>query len=235
MVAIGGGAGGYGGNGGGGGALGYRNNVAVIPGTTYEVIVGKAGDHFHKAAGAEGGTSSVFDCAAHGGENAVYENGANRGGTFSSACDGGGAGGNGGTSGASGGGGAGGYDGNGGDGGNAGKDGSSGAGGGGGGAGGYGSNPNGESGGGGGGAGIYGMHYPNGNNVIQFGEPSGAGGRYADLALAFKKVMEAKAWGPGAMVAGGPHTATIRSRAGAPAMVAVARVAIMATAQHLVV
>ena len=46
-VAIGGGGGGYhsgaAGNGGGGGALAWRNNIAVIPGSLYTVVVGQAG------------------------------------------------------------------------------------------------------------------------------------------------------------------------------------------------
>ena len=50
--------------------------------------------------------------------------------------------------------------------------------------------------------------------------------------LSTEEVMGVKAWGSGAMVVGGPHTAAIRSRAGALTMAVVARVAIMAIAQH---
>ena len=131
----------------GGGGLGYKNNITVVPGNSYEVVVSGANDgrgsHFIN-------TSTVL------GGQSISNSG---GGTF--VGDGGGNGGNGGagTGGSSGagGGGAGGYAGNGGNGGkqgaNNGSAAASGSGGGGGGAGGT----SGSFGGGGGGVGLFGI------------------------------------------------------------------------------
>lgn len=168
VVCIGGGAGGSGSSGGGGGALAYSNNLTVVPGTSYTVVVGAGG-----AVGAAGG-QSYFNTTA-----TVRANGgthAGAGGTVGA--------GSGGAGGASGsgvaGGGAGGYSGTGGAGGGA----SPAAGGaGGGGAGGGGSRrgtPNGwfGQGGGGGGVGLAGTGYgyiTNGAGAAAEGNPGGGG------------------------------------------------------------
>ena len=142
VVAVGGGGGGYGDQGGGGGGLGWKNNIPVVPGQSYTVVVGNfgensayancdAGDSYFispttvKGGGGTGGGSST---------NATYpvpSAGDGSGGDY--VGDGGGNGGNGGNSGASGGGGAGGYSGTGGAGGGTTQNGNAGAGGGGGG------------------------------------------------------------------------------------------------------
>lgn len=130
------------GSGKGGGGLGYKNNITVVPGNSYTVVVSgrdSADDsYFINSTTVKGGRASGVT-----------------GGTW--AGDGGGNGGNGGTGGAAGAGGAGGYAGNGGNGGNAGANNggaaAAGSGGGGGGAG----SQNGGFGGGGGGVGIYGI------------------------------------------------------------------------------
>ena len=63
------------GGGGGGGALAYRNNVAVIPGTTYTIIVGEGGKGQVTVArtttqsSTSGGQSTAFSCIAGGGSN----------------------------------------------------------------------------------------------------------------------------------------------------------------------
>jgi hypothetical protein len=68
VVAIGGGAGGAwgsgtGGGGGGGGGLGYRNNITVIPGNSYTVVVGSAGvaNTIINGLGTSGGDSYFID------------------------------------------------------------------------------------------------------------------------------------------------------------------------------
>lgn len=122
-----------GGGGGGGGGLGWRNNIAVIPGNTYSIFVGAGGAAIYNSGSspAQGndGQLSYFEntsyCVGYGGTGGKinWNNGntsnASGGGYVG---DGGGYGGNGGTGEgtalAGGGGGAGGYSGNGGQGGN---------------------------------------------------------------------------------------------------------------------
>lgn len=104
VVAVGGGSGGsWGTNSGAGGGLGWKNNIAVIPGNSYTVVVGAGGNGSAYPYGVNGGTNSYFisSCTVRG-------NGGNTG--LSYVGDGGGAGGAGG----GGGGGAGGYTGSGG-------------------------------------------------------------------------------------------------------------------------
>lgn len=107
VVCVGGGAYGFNNNiGGGGGGLGWKNNIAVTPGVSYTVVVGKGGI----SSSFSGGDSYFIDTSTVRGGGAP--NGS--GGTYTG--DGGGNGGNRGAYG--GGGGAGGYTGNGGSGGN---------------------------------------------------------------------------------------------------------------------
>ena len=114
VMAIGGGGGsgtlGVNGGGGGGGGLGYKNNITVIPGNTYSVVVGAKG--LTGNPGTNGGNSSFNGSLfANGGSGAKLGTGPllNSGGTYSGA-DGGGNGGCGGSMGnGGGGGGAGGY------------------------------------------------------------------------------------------------------------------------------
>ena len=133
VVCVGGGGGGIsgfaGGTGGGGGGLGWRNNIAVIPGQSYTVVVGDGGQNRTNATSSgqtatAGGTSHFINTSTvrgGGGAGGIYNNGSVKasGGTFT-----GGGGGNGGSSGsvansgAGGAGGAGGYAGDGGAGGN---------------------------------------------------------------------------------------------------------------------
>ena len=111
-------------SGGGGGGLAYKNGITVVPGNTYTVVVGAAGQRGVKGSG---GTSYFIDTstvAASGGETTDQNFGrSNKPGGTVLAGDGGGAGGRGGyynsdfTGYAGGGGGAGGYSGTGGDGG----------------------------------------------------------------------------------------------------------------------
>ena len=125
VIAVGAGGGGqggdggccHGGNGGGGGALRYVNNITVIPGNAYAVVVGAAGTRgsVPNGAGGTGGTSSfnTTTVTAGGGRGGPTSTGGNTGtGTGGN----GGAGGNYSSSTAGGGGGAGGYAGNGSDG-----------------------------------------------------------------------------------------------------------------------
>ena len=152
-VAVGGGGGGLnstsGGSGGGGGGLAWRNDITVVPGNSYSVIVGAGGDED------DGGDSyfiSTLTVRGQGGEQG--NTGVADGGTY--VGDGGGNGGDSGNGGSysGGGGGAGGYTGNGGNGGpGTYDDGLPGSGGGGGGGGNSGSN---DASGAGGGVGIYG-------------------------------------------------------------------------------
>ena len=154
-VVIGGGGGGRigpGGRGGGGGGLGWRNTIAVTPGTSYTVIVGAGGPL--NSTSTNGGCSQVFTGLVGGGG----QRGANcgQGGGYTASCGGGGGYGGqgwyGGTPGG-GGGGAGGYTGNGG-------------------VGGYGcgstSNPGGTGTGGGGNGGGGGYYYSYGYVVYYF-------------------------------------------------------------------
>jgi len=169
VVAVGGGGGstatgGSGGAGGGGGGLGYINNLAVVPGTSYQVVVGNGGN----TSGSDGGDSyfaNTSTVAGLGGTGASGLNGGLGGGYVG---DGGGNGGdskNASASDSTGGGGAGGYSGDGGDAGNIDSNNAqSGSGGGGGGGGAGGSQ---DAAGAGGGVGIYGEG------------TSGAGGSYA--------------------------------------------------------
>lgn len=160
----------YSGGGGGGGGLGYKNNIPVIPGNSYTVVVGAGGaavatgnSYSSTGSGANGGTSSFNSSLfAYGGKGGNYDATTPALGGGKSGADGGGVGGSGWGGGIEsnrgGGGGAGGYSGNGGDGGPIGDiNGGSGTGGGGGGGGGnglgYAQGPNGAS---GGGVGIFG-------------------------------------------------------------------------------
>ena len=106
-------------NGGGGGGLGYKNNITVIPGNTYKVVVGDAGSKNFWGDGVDGGDSYFKDIsivAGLGGKGGAIYGISGVGGTYFG--DGGGNGGNGGAANSlqGGGGGAGGYSGNGGDG-----------------------------------------------------------------------------------------------------------------------
>ena len=167
VVAVGGGGGGYDVTGGGGGGLGYKNNITVVPGQSYTVVVGDKGvqsaypesegedSYFINATTVKGGGGiGGGSYQPPGGGTASAGNGS--GGDY--VGDGGGNGGDGGSGGGSGGGGAGGYSGDGGDGGDADANGSNGSGGGGGGGGGGSSqsHPNYAIGGSGGGVGILG-------------------------------------------------------------------------------
>lgn len=152
-------------SGAGGGGLGWKNNISVIPGQSYTVVVGQGGSRVTSGTAPAGGQSYFIDnttVAGLGGLGGVAASAATRaGGGF--VGDGGGNGGSGGTRGSSataagGGGGAGGYTGNGGNGGAstdaAGTLAGSGSGGGGGGGGRCGDS---DSAGSGGGVGIYGL------------------------------------------------------------------------------
>jgi hypothetical protein len=112
------GAGGYGQDnlGGGGGGLGWKNNISVTPGQSYQVVVG-AGRLGQGLSGAVNTTSHFINTSTvrgGGGSQGIPQTGGAPGGTFTG--DGGGNGGNGSNtaSGGSGGGGTGGYSGNGG-------------------------------------------------------------------------------------------------------------------------
>jgi len=191
-VCVGGGGGGSeddqgdGGNGGAGGGLGWKNNIPVVPGQSYSVVVGQAGakdtDNGAGSNATDGGASyfiSQATVAGLGGGRATG-NGGVAGGFVG---DGGGNGGTGGTGGGSdgaGGGGAGGYTGNGGRGGTANNWGGAGTGGGGGGGGAGGDS---DAGGGGGGVGIYGIGasgrggtYTGGDAGLGFGGSGGQNG-----------------------------------------------------------
>ena len=117
VVVIGGGGGGNAGDdftgvggGGGGGALAYRNNVSVIPGQTYQIIVGSGGFGQITTAGTtiqeatDGQASSAFSCIAGGGKKGTRTTGGvgisssnAAGGAISGVYTGGNAGGTGGT------------------------------------------------------------------------------------------------------------------------------------------
>lgn len=119
-------------HGGGGGALRYKNNITVIPGQSYNVVVGAGMDSAVFTTSTADGESSSFStfCVAAGGKTGIPSSGGGGlgGGISGSVGDGGGNGGTGGTSNYNvstgnyglygGGGGAGGYSGNGGIGGN---------------------------------------------------------------------------------------------------------------------
>lgn len=173
VVAVGGGGNAYystyGGCGGGGGGLGWKNNIPVVPGTSYAVVVGGVGGTSYFI-----NTSTV---AGFGGANgAIYSGLGGVGGGFVPSTQGG----NGGQGGSvsayypGGGGGAGGYSGNGGAGGGTLASGSAGAGGaaGGGGSGGY----NLGTGGGGGGVGILGQGTSGNGGFYASGGYRGGGG-----------------------------------------------------------
>ena len=183
VVAVGGGGLG-GGGGGGGGGLGWKNNITVVPGTVYTVVVGAPGG------GGGGGGDSYFISTATvkggGGSNGIGYGGGGAGGTYTG--DGGGNGGAGSdiTTWGGGGGGAGGYSGAGGAGGNgtgASFPSGNGSNGGGGGGGGGSAHSNSDSndakrkGGGGGGVGLFGQG-TNGAGAISsnFGGDPGSGG-----------------------------------------------------------
>jgi hypothetical protein len=199
VVAVGGGGGGHwttsGGGGGGGGGLGWKNNIAVIPGNSYTVVVGAGGAGKGTAGDASNGQASYFGDGAFtiyvrgfGGAGGKDSSGTALGGSYEG--DGGGNGGNGvytTTTDGGGGGGAGGYSGNGGDGANGsaptyvGSDGSGGGGGGGG-------SSEKAGAGAGGGVGIYGEgtngtggateHAGGGGSGGQSGQANGVGGAY---------------------------------------------------------
>lgn len=188
VVAIGGGGGGHqdiGGraHGGGGGGLGWKNNITVVPGNSYTVVVGAGGARDDPEDAQTGGNSYFIDTstvAGRGGQGALADSEvASIGGTY--VGDGGGNGGAGGTAQghhAGGGGGAGGYSGNGGAGGNqllTGQPGTGGA------AGGGGAGGDSDSAGGGGGVGIYGEGFSGrgGLYTVQNGG-GGAGGSGGD-------------------------------------------------------
>tara|TARA_R100000458_G_scaffold58382_1_gene66310 strand:- start:1155 stop:2867 length:1713 start_codon:yes stop_codon:yes gene_type:complete len=106
-------------NGGGGGGLGYKNNITVIPGNTYTVVVGDAGSKNFWGDGVDGGDSyfvNISTVAGFGGKGGDVYGNPGVGGTYFG--DGGGNGGAGGAANSlqGGGGGAGGYSGKGGDG-----------------------------------------------------------------------------------------------------------------------
>lgn len=194
VVAVGGGGGGGGGaagatfngGGGGGGGLGWKNNIRVIPGQSYTVVVGSGGSgggwNQTGQNGGNGGTSYFINTSTVsgvGGTGGGAGGGSGAGGTWTGdgGGNGGAGGGSGGQLGSGGGGGAGGYSGNGGTGGNAWDSsnvtsGSSGAGGGGGGGGGKFYN----GGGGGGGVGILGEGANGGGGGAGGGGGGGSGG-----------------------------------------------------------
>lgn len=176
VVAVGGGGGSYNGspnyNTGGGGGLGYKNNITVVPGNSYSVVVGAAGGFISNVTG--GDSYFINTSTVKGGGGTVRT-----GGTYTG--DGGGNGGIGGGTGiyneSGGGGGAGGYSGNGGAGGQNASDstgyaGSSGSGGGGGG-GGSTSNGDGKP---GGGVGILGQGASGAGGAANAGTGNGGGG-----------------------------------------------------------
>jgi len=112
--------------GGGGGGLGYKNNITVVPGTAYTIVVGAKGSQVSNATNSSGrGGNTYFIseatvCGFGGGRGGTGTTGSNNGGYGGGYTgDGGGRGGNGAWEGSwtRGGGGAGGYSGNGGDGG----------------------------------------------------------------------------------------------------------------------
>jgi hypothetical protein len=187
VLCIGGGGGGRGvasneNEGGGGGGLGYKNDIAVVNGNTYTVVVGSGGTKGDFSNAADSGGTSYFSAttlvAGFGGSGGINlgagVNGVS-GGTYTG--DGGGNGGNAlgaTTSECGGGGGAGGYSGDGGIGGNGGTNGTAGSGGGGGGGGGGGSS---DTGSGGGGTGLYGEGASGIGGIGQtFGDATTGGG-----------------------------------------------------------
>lgn len=126
VVCIGGGGSGsygsgiYSSSGGGGGGLSWKNNIAVVPGQTYTVVVGAGGigavAGYTASTGRPGGDSSFDTCIAYGGKAGLYSGAIALGGGYTGG-GGGGSGGNGGIMGdrnSGGGGGTGGYSGNGG-------------------------------------------------------------------------------------------------------------------------
>jgi len=186
VVCVGGGGGGKqyssSARGAGGGGLGWKNNIAVVPGTGYTVVVGGGGGqggYNTSANGGDGGISYFKDTATvygGGGPGGKYNTSAASlvGGNYLGAGGGnGGAGGFGGVYGG-GGGGAGGYTGNGGSGGAA-QSGSAGGGSGGGGGGG-GNGGSADCGGGGGGVGIYGQGANGGGGGGSTGNATAGGG-----------------------------------------------------------
>jgi hypothetical protein len=184
-VAIGGGGGGSqdesgdGGNGGGGGGLGWGNNITVVPGQSYTVVVGAGGARDTNTTApstATGGGNSYFinlSTVSGRGGGAAIQGAGGAGGSFTGDGGGnGGAGGRGSSSDAGGGGGAGGYSGNGGAGANSNLAGNAGTGGAGGGGGAGGSN---DAAGAGGGVGIFGQG-ANGSAGSYGGANGGPGG-----------------------------------------------------------
>lgn len=106
VVLVGGGGAGSGrGGGGGGGALRFGNNIVVVPGQGFQVVVGDAGTPTSYNTGGDGQPSSFVDVVAGGGNGGVYNSTGTVAGGQGSGGDGGGSGGRGG----GGGGGAGGY------------------------------------------------------------------------------------------------------------------------------
>ena len=175
----------YGAAGGGGGGLGWKNNITVVPGQSYTVVVGSPGADTPGGISGNGtaGTDSYFintSTVKGGAGGAALNNTPGAGGSY--VGDGGGNGGSGGSPGEfypGGGGGAGGYTGNGGDGGSASDIGNAGSGGGGGGGSGdstlY-------SAGGGGGVGIFGAGTSGaGGAAAREGGSGGSGGTNGSL------------------------------------------------------
>jgi hypothetical protein len=100
-VAVGGGGiGGQANSAGGGGALAYRNNITVVPGTAYTIVVGAGSQYSNPdfSGGGpiiwNGGDSTAFGMIAGGGMGGQF---GGAGGNASGTIDGGGSGGNGGT------------------------------------------------------------------------------------------------------------------------------------------
>lgn len=94
-------------SGGGGGGLGYKNNISVVPGTSYTVVVGAAAAVGSGTYGTDSYFKDTSTCVGESGQNAGSESVKGAGGSY--VGDGGGNGGLGGTGRYSGGGGAGGY------------------------------------------------------------------------------------------------------------------------------
>jgi len=188
VVAVGGGGGGGssmtftdgGGGSGGGGELRYKNNITVVPGNSYTVVVGAGASGQTPNGARQNGGCSTFattTVVAKGGQGGSANNGGSggSGGTGDGGGNGGAGSGSGGGAGGGGGGGAAGYSGNGGAGAFAGS-GSSAAPSGGGGSGAGGACPNTAYGLGGGGVGILGQGASGGAAAVNVGGKGGSGG-----------------------------------------------------------
>ena len=178
-VCVGGGGGGTGSNsagcGGGGGGLAWRNDISVVPGQSYTVVVGAGGAGSRTSPAPSGGSSYFINTSTvvgYGGKGGVYLGAVSGGGYYPNGGSGGGS-----TQAninqSGGGGGAGGYSGNGGDGGTLNYSGNGGNGGGG---GGGGSQNGGGSAGAGGGVGIYGQGTSGAGGASIYRGGGGSGG-----------------------------------------------------------